>query len=347
MSSIPLKRPAIAAAVLFILGILAWELYMRKEGVNISFDDDGPLWAYHRGRVYQPQESSTVFIGSSRIKFDLDVDTWKSLTGDDPVQLACVGSTPLPVLYDLADDTNFKGKLIIDVTEGLFFSTNPGNWARPDKALKYYDDLTPAQQASFVINKGLESTFVFLDREDISLNALMEQWEIPSRPGVFMGPIFPRDFDRVNFSRQEYMGPLFLADSNKVNKQRSIWALFGSLNKTPPISGAPLDSVLQTIKIATDKIQSRGGKILFVRTPSSGPFKEKEAIGFPREKYWDRILSVTGCPGIHYQDFPEISQYQCPEFSHLSPTDAIDFTKHFVRILQEHHGWTFPNINNI
>ena len=347
MSSTPLARPAIAAALLFILGILAWEMYMRHEGVNISFDDDGPLWAYHRGRVYQPSDQSTVFIGSSRIKFDLDTDTWKSVTGDDPVQLACVGSTPLPVLYDLADDSKFKGKLIIDVTEGLFFSTNPGNRARPDKALKYYHDITPAQRASFVINKGLESTFVFLDREDISLNSLMEHWEIPSRPGVWMGPIFPRDFDRVHFSRQEYMGPLFLADTNQINKQRSIWALFGSLNKKPPISGAPLDSILQTVKVATDKIIARGGTVLFVRTPSSGPFKEKELLGFPRDQYWERILTTTGCPGIHYEDFPETSHYICPEFSHLSPTDAIDYTKHFIRILQEKQGWKFPNMNNI
>ena len=347
MSSTPLKRPAIAAGILFVLALLSWEFYQRSQGVNISFDDDGPLWAYHRDRVYQPADQSTVFIGSSRIKFDLDIDTWKSITGDDPIQLACVGSTPLPVLYDLADDSDFKGRLIIDVTEGLFFSTNPGNKARPDKALKYHKDITPAQRASFVLNKYLESTFVFLDREDISLNSLMDQWEIPSRPGVFMGPIFPRDFDRVKFDRQEYMGPLFLVDTAQINKQRSIWALFASMNKKPPINGAPLDSMLQTVKTATDKIQSRGGKVLFVRTPSSGPFEEGEGKAFPRDQYWEKILAVTGCPGIHYQDFPEISQYQCPEFSHLTLTDAVDFTKHFIRILQEKHGWKFPKMSSI
>jgi hypothetical protein len=347
MSSTPLKKPAIAAGLLFIIGILAWEFYMRKQGVNISFDDDGPLWAYHRGRVYQPKDKSTVFIGSSRIKFDLDIDTWESMTGDNAVQLACVGSSPLLVLYQLADDTCFKGRLVIDVTEGLFFSTNPGNNERPKKALNYYRDITPAQRASFVINRGLESTFVFLDREDISLNSLLTHLEIPSRPGVWMDPVFPRDFDRVKFSRQEYMGPLFLADTNQINKQRSIWALFGSLNKQPPISGAPLDSLLLTVKIATDKIKNRGGEIVFVRTPSSGPYKEKEGMGFPRDQYWEKILAVTGCPGIHYEDFPEISQYQCPEFSHLSPTDAIDFTKHFIRILQEKQGWKFPKMESI
>ncbi len=346
MSSTPLKRPAIAAALLFILGILAWEVYQRKEGVNISFDDDGPLWAYHRGRVYQPSDKSTVFIGSSRIKFDLDTDTWKSMTGDDPVQLACVGSTPLPVLYNLADDPNFKGRLVIDVTEGLFFSTNEGNRARPDKALKYYHDITPAQRAGFVLNKGVESTFVFLDREDISLNAMLDQLEIPSRPGVMMGPIFPRDFDRVKFSRQEYMGPLFLADTNQINKQRSIWALFASFNKKPPISGAPLDSLLLTVKTATDKIIARGGKVIFVRTPSSGPMLIGEGKAFPRDQYWDKVLAVTGCAGIHFQDYPETSHYVCPEFSHLQFTDAIDYTKHLIRHLKE-KGWTFQNMSSM
>ncbi len=346
MSTTPLQRPAIAAVLLFVLGLLAWEFYQRSQGVNISYDDDGPLWAYHRNKVYHPSDRSTVFIGSSRIKFDLDIDTWKSITGDDPVQLACVGSTPLPVLYDLAEDSRFKGKLIIDVTEGLFFSTNPGNRFRPDKALTYYHEITPAQRVSFVLNKYLESTFVFLDREDISLNALMDQWEIPSREGVMTGPIFPRDFDRVKFSRQEYMGPLFLADTAQINKQRSIWALFASMNKKPPVNGAPLDSILQTVKAATDKIQSRGGKVMFVRTPSSGPMLQGEGRAFPRDQYWEKMLEVTGCNGIHFQDYPETSQYICPEFSHLMLSDAVDYTKHLIRQLQQ-KGWTFPNMTNI
>jgi len=35
--------------------------------------------------------------------------------------LAIEGSCPRPILEDLANDQNFKGKLIVDVTEGLFF----------------------------------------------------------------------------------------------------------------------------------------------------------------------------------------------------------------------------------
>lgn len=341
MSPNPLKRPAIVAAAVFILFLLCWELYLRADGVNISYDDGGALWAHHRSRVYQPKDKATVFIGSSRIKFDLDIETWTTITGDDAVQLACVGSSPLPVLYDLADDPKFNGKLVIDVTEGLFFSLNPGNRSRPNEGIAYYQGITPAQRASFILNKPLESAFVFLDKEDLSINALLDKLEIPSRPGVQMNPIFPRDFDRIKFNRQEYMGPLFLADTNQINTQRAIWGTFRERVKTPPVAGAPLDSILQTVKIATDKIRSRGGQIVFVRTPSSGPFLAGEEKGFPREQYWDKILAVTGCGGFHFRDDPATSQYICPEFSHLNLNDARDFTKHLARHLKDDFGWSF------
>ena len=93
-------------------------------GVDTSFDDNRALWAYTRAKVYEPKDRATVFIGSSRIKFDLDIPTWEQLTGDHAVQLACVGSSPAPVLRDLANDPDFKGRLIIDVTEEIFLTTS-------------------------------------------------------------------------------------------------------------------------------------------------------------------------------------------------------------------------------
>lgn len=342
-----LPKAALGAMLLFSGCILAWEAYIRSTDFDLSYDDGGPLWTHYRDRIYKPSDQSTIFIGSSRIKFDLDIPTWEGITGDDAVQLACVGSTPLPILYDLADDPQFKGKLIIDVTEGLFFSTNPGNAERPNVALKYRKDITPAQRASFYLNKPLESTFVFLDKDHYSTNAMLEALEIPSRPGVRMGPIFARDFGLVKFSRQEYLAPPFLADTHQMHTQTRIWAMFGAMNKTPPITGTSLDSILQTIKTATDKIQSRGGKIVFVRTPSSGKFLEGELKRFPKDQYWDRILAVTGCKGIYFLDYPQLTGYVCPEESHLKPTDAVDYTQKLIDLLKSECGWTFPGPGTI
>ena len=60
---------------------------------------------------------------------------------------------------------NFKGKLVVDVTEGLFFSSAPGNARRPVEGMKYFKDRTPAQRAGFHINHLLESQWVDLGEQ--------------------------------------------------------------------------------------------------------------------------------------------------------------------------------------
>lgn len=341
MAQQSLRKAAVLMVLMVCGGIIGWETYLRSTDFDIAFDDGGPLWAHQRAKIYQAQNEATIFIGSSRIKFDLDLDVWKELTGENAIQLACVGSSPRSILNNLALDPEFNGKLVIDVTEGLFFSTSPQNFTRPAEGIKYYKDITPAQKVSFLINKPLESGFVFLDKSTYSLNAMLEQLEIQSRPGVSMMPIFARDFGRVKFNRQEYLGKRFLQDTNQQIQQKKVWALFGKMNTAPPINGASLDSIISLVKDDIDKIRERGGQVVFVRTPSSGVFWLGELNRFPRQSYWDKLLSNTNTKGIHFKDYPPISNYTCPEFSHLSPTDAIDFTRHFVSILKSEHGWNF------
>ncbi len=329
--------------VIVASSLISWEMYLRSKGLKISYDDDESLWANKRDMVYEPADKATVFIGSSRNKYDLDIPTWERLTGDHAVQLASVGSTPLPVLDDLANDKNFKGKLVVDVTEVLFFSTTPRNNQTPNKNLAWYKKRTPAQRFSFQVNHLLESQIVFLDKNYFSLNALLGRFKISNRPGVIMPPDFPYDFGRVTYDRQNYMTARFVADTNLQNKVKGIWDFIRKMTKDPPLSGQKLDSLLNTVKNDVDKIKARGGQVLFVRTPSSGPFLMGENMGYPRAKYWDRILSVTNCPGIYFADYPAIAHFQCPEFSHLKPADAIVFTQNLVDIIQKEKGWTFPN----
>jgi hypothetical protein len=340
MTKSTLAKAGILAFCLVLIVVLSWEYYLRSKGFETTFNDDPALWTHQRDRVYEPADKSTVFIGSSRIKFDLDIPTWESITGNKAVQLACVGSTPVPVLENLANDKNFKGNLVVDVTEGLFFSTAGGNSRRPDENLKYFKERTPAQQAGFYINTLLESNFVFLDKEWLSLNACLGNIPLDDRKGVYNFHGFPSDFGRVKFNRQEYMTDKFSSDTTMQNKVKKIWVEMIKGSKEPPASGPKLDSMLNAVKISVDKIKARGGQVLFVRTPSSGGFKMGESMGFPREKYWDRLLAITNCPGIHYADYPAIDHFVCPEDSHLSLSDAKVFTINFIKILSE-KGWKF------
>src|SRR5450755_5137426 len=319
-------KAGLLAVCLSLISILWWEFHLRSEGITISYDDNNALWANNRSMVYEPRDQATVFIGSSRIKFDLDIPTWQAITGDHAIQLANVGNSPRPALEDLANDKNFKGKLVVDVTEEIFFSEMIFNEDEIRSKISYYHQITPTQRASFQINRFLESNFVFLDQFSFSLNAMLAELKIPKRPGVFPDPLFPFDFDMNSFPRQSYMSPRFLADTSLQNRVKAIWDFFISMNPEKPITGHNLDSILNWVKTNTDKIRTRGGEVIFVRTPASGkilPFELKE---YPRNAYWDRLLAVTGCKGIYFEDYPAIAHFECPESSHLSPDQAVIFT---------------------
>ena len=340
-----------AGLLTLILGfgfILFYELRLRQLGYGVSFDDNETLWANQRKQVYQPSDKAVVFIGSSRIKFDLDIPTWNAQTGTNAVQLAMVGSNPVPLLHNLAEDKNFAGRLIVDVTEVLFFNNLAPFFERPTKGINFYKNATPSEKASFQVSRVLESNFVLLDKDFFSLDAYLRKFGLKNREGVRSNdPLpFPWEFDLTQYNRQSKMHDRFVKDTNLQNQVRMIWSSLGQAMKSPPPSGAKLDSLLAPVKADVDKIKARGGDVLFVRTPSTGPFLQGEMMGFPRDKYWNRLLEVTGCPGIHFQDYESLSHFQCPEFSHLSPADAVKFTKNLVPILEQ-KGWRFPNSKTI
>lgn len=339
----PLLKAGWLTLLLTVLSIGGWELYLRGSGVHADYDEGKALWADKRAMVYEPIDKATVFIGASRNKYDLDIATWQSVTGDHAIQLAIEGNSPMPVFEDLANDTSFKGKLVVDVTEGLFFAESDDVLGLPKGNIDYYKKRTPAQRFSFRVNRVLESQFVFLDQYNFSLNGMLDHTGIANRPGVFTPRIFPMDFGRVTFDRQDIMTRRFETDTSLQNQVKGIWYFYSQLPGDPPAEGAKLDSILHTVKVYVDKIKARGGQVVFVRTPSSGVYLQEEDKMFPRAKYWDRILAVTNCAGIHFKDYPATAKLQCPEFSHLKQGDAIVFTRTLIEVLQKEKGWSFPH----
>ena len=104
MESKSLIKAAILTFMLAIGFIVYLELYWRGRGFMPTFNDDKVLWSTKRKEIYKPAEEATVFIGGSRIKFDLDVATWEKLTGEKAIQLAIAGTPGRLVLRDVAND---------------------------------------------------------------------------------------------------------------------------------------------------------------------------------------------------------------------------------------------------
>jgi hypothetical protein len=147
------------------------------------------------------------------------------------------------------------------------------------------------------------------------------------------------DRDRRNWMIEQAARPGKLQD-----RVRSVWpALF---TPPPPPSYIPREAFMAGMgkaiearfadtAAAVKKIRARGGKVIFVRFPVSGPLKELEDKATPRAGPWTRILRETGAPGIYFEDHPELAGFTCPEWSHLSAPDSVEFTKRLLPHLKQ------------
>lgn len=327
--------------VLILTFVAGWELYWRHKHYAWSYNDDESLWSSKRKLVYQSSPAKPVLIGSSRIKFDLDLDTWERITGEKPIQLSIPGTSPRPILTDLGNDPHFKGTLLIDVTEALFF-TPTGSFPEKEavKRVKAYPNWSLSQQISFQINHVLEANLLFLDDLRLALNPLLNKLPIPARPGTWGGPKFPDEFSINEFDRQTRMTPAFVADTSLQNRVKGVWQDVGAHSPKQAIAGPPLLDILNETKRSVDQIRARGGQVLFIRTPSDGPMYAIEKQMFPRAQYWDRLLAYTQTPGIYFSDYPALTRYRCPEWSHLTPQDAVRFTQDLIPVMTQKMGWS-------
>ena len=95
-----------------------------------------------------------------------------------------------------------------------------------------------------------------------------------------------------------------------------------------------VENHLERAKTSVERLRARGVKVVFIRCPSSGTLREMETTYSPRAGFYDRILAATGAPGIHFEDYPELAGFDCPEWSHLTADDALIFTERLMPILE-------------
>ena len=88
MNTTHYSKAAWLTLILVLTCVAGWEAYWRHNHYVLAYNDDESLWAYTRKQIYQSSPARPVLIGSSRIKFDLDLATWQRITGEKPIQLS-------------------------------------------------------------------------------------------------------------------------------------------------------------------------------------------------------------------------------------------------------------------
>ena len=333
----------VVVVIIVIAATVAWEWHARALGYAPTLNDNEDLWVLTRQKV---RPESIVIIGDSRAWFDCDLDEFEKGLGKRPIQLALAGSTTLPVLQDLANDQSFHGTIICSIVPHLLFAP-PGSppMERAEKTVKRLHNQTPAQHVSEYLGMWLEEHLAFLKPDDLSLEGFLNRLPIPNRPGAQVPPIFPPYFQSEDRERRARMWEKCAEPGSELAKRiQQIWLpLF---TPPPPPTYIPKDVFMAKMKegigkrfadlaAAVEKIRGRGGRIVFVRFPNSGGLKELEDKIMPRQQSWDPLLQMTQAPGIYYSDYPDLSGFNCPEWSHLSAGDSVEFSKRLVPHLRE------------
>ncbi len=333
----------VATLLLTLMLLAGWEYYWRQNGYAPTLNDTSDLWAATRTKLKASPPGQTVLIGSSRMLFDFDMDVYAQyFKTERPFQLAVVGSTPIIILEHLADDESFTGTVLCGIVPGLYFVPQgpPVEWAK--NAVRRYEQWAPSQRSGNWLGIQLEKRLAFIQQEDLTLNALLATIRIPNRANAQVPPQLPPYFGKMQENRQVRMWENATFDTPLAHKIQQIWLPLFTPPPPPPgitpekfkeMYMASVESYLKRTREAVDKIRNRGGQVVFIRFPSSGKVREIEAQFSPRPMFWETLLARTDAPGIHFEDYPELADFRCPEWSHLTGEDATRFTKNLMPIL--------------
>lgn len=324
------------AVVLFAVLLGAWEWHWRAFGATPGYRNSNGQWAQQRRRIDNGEGGKTVLIGASRVLFDVQLPVWEKITGERPIQLAMEGTTPVPMLEDLADDPDFTGRLLVGVAPDVFFS----GFAYRGDVLPYYRKQGPSQRSgTWLSMQFLEPYFAFYE-PDFALATVVARQPWPLRAGMR-----PRTNVRklaiAAADRNTRMWDKLVDDPAYRALAQRIWAedFGGPLPgmDTPEGKRKSIDAQIAKAAAAIAKLRARGVDVLFLRPPSNGAYYAYEQKYLPRGETWDRLLQGTGAPGIHFEDYPQLQGYDLPEWSHLSAAEADRFTAALVPIIQREY----------
>jgi hypothetical protein len=312
----------------FLVLATGWETYCRTvEWLRPGLHSSEGLWHVTRDRIDR-ERGGVAIVGSSRVLFDINLETWREVTGYLPIQLALEGTNPRPFLRHLARDTDFDGLVVVGVTEVLFFPPDLGLRAA---VLQRYRDLTPADRASIWLSMHVVEPLVAFYKPDFALFTILERqswW--PHRRDML--PPLPevRQLSTALPTRHTPMWERVEDDPAYQKVVRDIWLSFLSAPRPevpPDVMKKHMEQVLAEVRADVAAVRARGGEVIFVRAPSAGPFLEAERKGFPKEHVWSGLLAATDAAGVHFEDHPDLQTFELPEWSHISARQTDAFTR--------------------
>lgn len=331
------RQVLLCTVIVTAAGIAGVEAYARANDYPVMFTSSPELWATQWFKFESSADDQTVVIGASRNKFGIVLDLWEQETGMRPIMLAWPASPPHPVLHQIAEREDYRGTVICGIAPSFSF-------AHPNDPQQHYlrNNLNALESLRYSLSYHITKPAQrFLNHQFRSFNPyafspielLRQNMDLKNREGIQTPFLLPFWSSQQEDLQDRYL-PEMETNEHVMDQVINLWGRI--MNEQLFHGTADIDAVLESYVKDVRRIEDRGGKVIFIRHPSSGGFLDFERQHYPRQDFFDRLVEATDCLGIHFEDYPEISNYDCPEWSHLAREDARDYTRKLINIIRTH-----------
>ena len=310
----------IASAALSAGMLSGLEWFWREQGHSPSVVDSPALWSHHMSRAAKFDKDALILVGTSRLQVGFDTETFRTMYPNRKIsQLAVQGRFPIATLRHLAEQDDFSGTILCETHEVGFCHRL---WDGQKDYLDPYSSFFLQQRLECVARTFLQARLVILN-PSVRLIRTAESWlrkgKLPS-PGSLVTQADRSalaDYSSVDLSidRQNVITLAEHADTRNVSTPSQWMRDFAEVEEL------------------VSRVQKRGGRVVFVRFPTSGKYYALDEQRFPKIAYWDRMAEYTSAAAIHFKDVPELARFTCPDTSHLDRRDAPLFTRELLKEL--------------
>ena len=332
--------------LLFITFIFITEYHIRNKGFKPSVVDSVQLWSTQRYNASSLGENAIILVGASRIQLDIDLDSLREFSRLTPVQLAIDGTSYIPVLEHLANDSSIVGTIIVSVNAYNIgkgkpehkssqwvkhYNLNKNNKIEPYKKINnsikaYFNNTLVTRLEGAKPSKVISSLFFIQN----SYGNYLTTEKNRSRSGDYSKVQMPHFYaNRV----QRHCGQRKF--DKKISTFNDFFTLYQNYISTIKPSGAKnFFPNLDYLLLLTKKIEERGGNVIFVRFPTDRLPWDFDNAKYPKNIFWDEI-EKRHYKSIHFKDYPEMSKFYLKDGSHLDFRDKKEFTKGLMSVISQ------------
>ncbi len=338
--------------VMIWLGILAvifsivafFEWHIRSLGWSPSVVDSPDLWVEQRKKASALGDKALILVGASRMQLDMDTQVLREKTKLEPIQLAIDGTSYLPVLENLANDPQITGTVLVSVNaynmrQGIPKDTSV-QW------VNYYEQIK---------NRGIEPYRLINNKIKAWLNNSLVTHLEGAKPYTVVSKLAftqktagnylithadrsrDADYKKVQMPNfyaarlQRHFGRAVIKDAKTFDE---FFSAYQQAIKSTPVAGRPefIKNLKHLIEVS-NKIEAHGGKVIFIRFPTSKLVWEVDNKRYPKEKFW-RVIAEKHPRSVNFSDYEKLKKFNAPDGSHLDYRDKKEFTTSLVKILK-------------